>query len=63
MSEIWAINDGTIETKVPDENPKTAAKTMIGTLPCAGIQRARTTMAEKKVVIVMMLNRPSISPR
>ena len=33
ISEICATNDGTIDTKVPEENPNMAAKIIVGTLP------------------------------
>jgi hypothetical protein len=58
MGDIWAINDGPRETKAPDENPYNTQNTIIGALPFAGSQRARTMMAEKVVVIIMTLNRP-----
>ena len=33
ISEIWATNDGTIDTKVPEENPNMAANAIVGALP------------------------------
>ena len=43
---------------MPEENPYSTQKTMIGALLAEGSQRASTIMAEKAVVMIMTLNRP-----
>ena len=61
MSEIWATRDGARETKAPVEKPYSAANMMMGTLLRDGNQRARTMMAEKKLITIMVLKRPTRS--
>jgi len=60
-SEIWATKDGASETNDPLPKPYRAAKTMIGALEAAGIQRARTRMPVNDIMIVMTLYLPILS--
>lgn len=61
VESCW-IRAGVMETKVPEVKPKRAEKTMVRAGVMAGIQRARTKIVERAVVIIMVLKRPKRSP-
>lgn len=55
------MSDGPIDTNAPEENPYRTQNMMIGMLPEDGSQSASTTIAEKAVVMIITLNRPTRS--
>ena len=61
MGEIPAVSTGVRPIPAPDPIPKRAAKSIIGTLPVAGSQRAKIKIVVKAAITIMVLNRPTLS--
>mgnify|MGYP003662565219 CR=1 FL=1 len=55
------MSDGPIDTNAPEEKPYRTQNIMIGMLPDDGSQSASTTIAENPVVMIITLNRPTLS--
>jgi hypothetical protein len=60
-SDICATAEGAADTKAPDPNPYSAAKTMMGALAAEGSQRARVMMPLKAHMKKRTLKRPILS--
>ena len=61
IGEIPAQSAGVRPIPAPEPIPKRAAKMMMGALPVAGSQRARTTMVVKVDMTIITLKRPTLS--
>ena len=57
------MSTGPRPIQAPEPIPKSAAKVIIAALLCAGSQRARMIMVEKRIMRVMMLKGPYLSAR
>lgn len=64
MSEVMLATIAGIMEKVhPEVKPYNAAYAMSGALVCAGNQTAKVKMEPKRVVMIITLNTPYLSPR
>ena len=61
IGETCAHSAGVRPIPAPDPMPKRAAKSMIGTFPDAGSQRAKIKIVVKKLMTIMTLNLPTLS--